>query len=210
MAVCNIALITFLALKNTPLACLTAFSYVRLNCLHHAAGYCNTNPSEGRGPAILVLTLIFVPFIILLVGARIYTRVRLTKNLGADDVVIVAAVVPTLACAVIALLAVLYYGWNRHIWDVPTNEVVITLKITMAVEILFSLGCTLTKVSILLLIIRVMASSSAFLQKFAIGMIILVSIEDLIFCIVSLNTCRLAFALQYKHWLYLTALQPCF
>ncbi|KAE9368550.1 hypothetical protein N431DRAFT_547515 [Stipitochalara longipes BDJ] len=37
---CNIALITFLALKNTPLAFLTAYSYERLNILHQAAGYC--------------------------------------------------------------------------------------------------------------------------------------------------------------------------
>ncbi|KAH8801189.1 ferric reductase like transmembrane component-domain-containing protein [Hyaloscypha sp. PMI_1271] len=37
---CNIALITFLALKNTPLAYLTAYSYDRLNILHQAAGYC--------------------------------------------------------------------------------------------------------------------------------------------------------------------------
>ena len=165
-----------------------------------------TNPSEVRGPAILALTLTFVPFVLLLVAARIYTRVRLTKNLGADDIVIVAAVVPTLACAVITVLAVLNYGWNRHIWDVPTNEIETALKVAMAVEILFSLGCTLTKISVLLLIIRVMASSSNFLRKLAIGMIILVSIEDLIFCIVSLNTCRLAFALSSKHQLYLTLL----
>lgn len=158
-----------------------------------------TNPSEVRGPAILVLTLLFIPFIILLVGARIYTRVRLTKNFGADDVAIVAALVPTLACAVITVLAVLYHGWNRHVWDVPTGEVEIALKMALAVEMLFALGCTLTKISILLLIIRIMASSSNFLRKLARGMIVLVSIEALIFCIVSLNTCRWAFSLQSKH-----------
>jgi predicted ferric reductase len=35
----NISLITFLALKNTPLAFLTAYSYERLNILHQLAGY---------------------------------------------------------------------------------------------------------------------------------------------------------------------------
>lgn len=40
MAKCNLALITFLALKNTPLAFLTGHSYERLNILHQAAGYC--------------------------------------------------------------------------------------------------------------------------------------------------------------------------
>ncbi|KAF4625786.1 hypothetical protein G7Y89_g12377 [Cudoniella acicularis] len=35
----NIALVTFLALKNTPLAFLTAYSYERLNVLHRIGGY---------------------------------------------------------------------------------------------------------------------------------------------------------------------------
>jgi predicted ferric reductase len=35
----NMCLLVFLALKNTPLAFLTAYSYERLNCLHQAAGY---------------------------------------------------------------------------------------------------------------------------------------------------------------------------
>lgn len=39
VAACNIALITVLALKNTPLAFLTSYSYERLNILHQAAGY---------------------------------------------------------------------------------------------------------------------------------------------------------------------------
>lgn len=39
MAITNIAFITFLALKNTPLAYLTAYSYERLNLLHQIAGY---------------------------------------------------------------------------------------------------------------------------------------------------------------------------
>jgi predicted ferric reductase len=34
----NLALVVFLALKNTPLAFLTAYSYERLNCLHQIAG----------------------------------------------------------------------------------------------------------------------------------------------------------------------------
>ncbi|KAL2065517.1 hypothetical protein VTL71DRAFT_3187 [Oculimacula yallundae] len=39
MAISNIAFVTFLALKNTPLAFLTAYSYERLNGLHQVAGY---------------------------------------------------------------------------------------------------------------------------------------------------------------------------
>jgi predicted ferric reductase len=39
MAIANVALITFLALKNTPLAILTAYSYEQLNPLHQVGGY---------------------------------------------------------------------------------------------------------------------------------------------------------------------------
>lgn len=39
MAIVNAAFIVFLALKNTPLAYLTAYSYERLNILHQVGGY---------------------------------------------------------------------------------------------------------------------------------------------------------------------------
>lgn len=39
MAAANFALVVFLALKNTPLAILTSYSYERLNPLHQVAGY---------------------------------------------------------------------------------------------------------------------------------------------------------------------------
>ncbi|KAK4194574.1 putative ferric reductase transmembrane component [Triangularia verruculosa] len=39
MALVNLSFLVFLALKNTPLAFLTAYSYERLNCLHQIAGY---------------------------------------------------------------------------------------------------------------------------------------------------------------------------
>jgi hypothetical protein len=39
MAICNAAFITFLALKNTPLAFLTSYSYERLYPLHQVGEY---------------------------------------------------------------------------------------------------------------------------------------------------------------------------
>jgi len=39
LSLANMVLVILLALKNTPLAFLTAYSYERLNCLHQIAGY---------------------------------------------------------------------------------------------------------------------------------------------------------------------------
>lgn len=148
------------------------------------------NPSEVRGPVIFILTYLMVPLLTALVCLRTYTRLRLTKNFGPDDIAIVLATIPTLACAVLTILAVTYHGWNRHVWDVPTNELEIALKYALAVEILFSLACSLTRLSILLLIMRVMAAGRSILRQLAIILIALVVVEEFIFCTVALNTCR--------------------
>jgi hypothetical protein len=145
---------------------------------------------EVRGPAILVLTFIFVPLLVILVLLRVYTRLRLTKNFGPDDVAIVAAVFPTLACATITVMADLHYGWDRHIWDVSPGQLEISLKLALVIEVLFSLGCTLTRLSILLLVLRIMATGRGALRYLAIGSIAIICTEELIFCVVAINTCR--------------------
>lgn len=139
---------------------------------------------------MLILTLCFVPTLLILVILRTYTRLRLTKNFGADDIAIVASVIPTLGCAIITMLAALYYGCNRHVWDNPPDQLVLALKLVMAAEILFSFGCSLTRLSILLLVLRVMAAGRGALRYIIIFMITLVSVEQFIFCVVALNTCR--------------------
>ncbi|KAK2596642.1 hypothetical protein QQS21_006263 [Conoideocrella luteorostrata] len=66
LAVANLLFVIFFALKNTPLAFLTAWSYERLNCLHRISGYaavvhtivhtvCYSYyfPSVGRGSMLL-------------------------------------------------------------------------------------------------------------------------------------------------------------
>jgi hypothetical protein len=153
----------------------------------------NLQNPEVRGPAILVLTFIFVPLLVILVLLRVYTRLRLTKNFGADDVAIVAAVFPTLACATIAVIGDLHYGWNRHIWDVPFDKVVMSLKLGMAIELLFSVACSLTRLSILFLVLRIMATGRGVLRQLAIGSMTFICVEEFVFCVVAINTCRQAF-----------------
>lgn len=149
------------------------------------------HPSEVRGPAILVLTFVFVPLLILLVAMRTYTRLRLTKNFGYDDVAIVAAVFPTMACASLTVYAVRHIGWDRHIWDVPIDQLALSLKLAVAIEIIFSFACTLTRLSILLLVLRLMATGRGILRQFAIGYMVLICVEEMIFAVVVINTCTL-------------------
>jgi len=148
------------------------------------------NPTDVRGPAILILTVIFIPLLVILVALRIYTRLRLSRNFGADDITIVAAVFPTVGCAILAQAAALHYGWSRHIWDVQPDQVVLGLKFAMAVEVLFMASACLTKVSMLLLILRIMGDSSGVLRWMSITLMGIVCSHVLVYLIVVVNTCR--------------------
>ena len=46
-----------------------------------------------RGPENIILDLVFFPLVCLVVGIRMYTRLRITYNFGADDWLILALVV---------------------------------------------------------------------------------------------------------------------
>jgi hypothetical protein len=89
MATANFAFIVFLALKNTPLAFLTNYSYERINFLHRVAGY---------------TTVLFM-----LLHTAAYIRHEVTKNkieklIEIDNVCGVIAGCAMLAIAITALL----------------------------------------------------------------------------------------------------------
>jgi len=88
------------------------------------------NPTDVRGPALLVISWILFPIALLMVTLRIFTRLTLSKSFGVDDILLVIAVFPAAAIAILTSLAVTRWGWNRHIWDVPTDLVTFGLKLT--------------------------------------------------------------------------------
>jgi hypothetical protein len=46
-----------------------------------------------RGPANIIITLIFFPLVFLIVGVRIYMRLRISRSFGADDWLILLCLV---------------------------------------------------------------------------------------------------------------------
>lgn len=50
------------------------------------------NP-ETRGPALTIVNIIFIILVFLIVGLRYYTRLRITRSFGTDDIVIGLSVV---------------------------------------------------------------------------------------------------------------------
>lgn len=143
-----------------------------------------------RGPVLLIITVVFLPIIYIVVGLRTFTRTHLSKHFGIDDVFLLIALVPTTACAVIALLAQERWKWNRHIWDVAPDDAEFGLKISLLLECLFGLAVALTKISLLILVMRVMSRGTGLLKHLAIAMIVIVACEAIAFDVVIVNNCR--------------------
>ncbi|TEY73303.1 hypothetical protein BOTCAL_0080g00310 [Botryotinia calthae] len=142
-----------------------------------------------RGPVLLIITVVFLPTIYIVVGLRTFTRTHLSKHFGIDDVFLLITLVPTTACAVIALLAQERWKWNRHIWDVAPDDAEFGLKISLLLECLFGLAVALTKISLLILVMRVMSRGTGLLKHLAIAMIVIVACEAIAFDVVIVNNC---------------------
>jgi hypothetical protein len=148
------------------------------------------NPSQTRGSELLIITLVFFPIALLVVCLRIFTRLCVSKSFGADDIFLIMATIPTTAIAVVTLLAVRCWGWDRHIWDVPLDLVTLGLKLTMLVECLFGVAVTCTKISLLILTRRIMTNTTGILRHMAVFGMVIVACEGLVFVLVVIFTCR--------------------
>jgi hypothetical protein len=151
-----------------------------------------------RGPELLIVTLIFFPIVLLVVSLRTFTRVYLSKTFGADDVFLLLAVLPTTACAVLGILADDAWQWNRHVWDLSPDNVVFGLKMSIVLECLFGLAVACTKISLLILVMRVMSRGTGLLKQLAIAGIIVVACEAIAFEVVIINNCTYVAVLHYR------------
>lgn len=141
------------------------------------------NPSEVRGPQLLIISSILLPIAIFMVAVRTYTRLCLSKSFGLDNVFLIVAILPTIGCAVLTNLAIRHWGWDRHIWDVRLVLLPLGLKVAIAVECLFAIGVSCTKISLLILMRR-LTSGTGTPQYIAATGLIIVACEAIIFMIV--------------------------
>lgn len=105
---------------------------------------------ETRGPALAAINHTFLGLCVVLVAARIYTRVRIVRWFGWDDVLIIVALVRSIASRshechirlgqspanlrqsqVLSIgvnvgteIGSSRYGWGRHVWDIEIPWIV--------------------------------------------------------------------------------------
>ncbi|KAF2101379.1 hypothetical protein NA57DRAFT_35108, partial [Rhizodiscina lignyota] len=112
-----------------------------------------------RGWSLVILMCVLYAIALLAVVARLWARLGILHNAGADDAIIVAAMVPATAMTITIGLASRKYGFDRHVWDVPLPVLKQNRKATFAIECFYVLGTTLTRISILFFYRRMAAGS---------------------------------------------------
>ncbi|KAJ5994993.1 hypothetical protein N7481_001970 [Penicillium waksmanii] len=106
------------------------------------------NPTT-RGHGAMIINVVFIILATIVVGLRLYTRLRITCSTGVDDILIVIALLFAVAMVVVTSYATEVWGWNRHVWDVPLDWLPTVQKMNLVFQIMFSWSSSLTKISLL-------------------------------------------------------------
>jgi hypothetical protein len=147
------------------------------------------NP-ETRGNANIILNIVLYALLLFFIALRIFTRTHLRSSFGADDVFMLLALIPASAFFVISILADVKFLWVRHVYDIPVSHVTTGLKMVLATEVVFAAACTLTKLSMLMLVRRMLSSARLFWRRITWLAIIVCAIQGSVFCLTVIFQCR--------------------
>ena len=111
------------------------------------------NPTT-RGDALLVINIFFIILVTLSIAVRIYSRVRVKRQAGMDDIMIVLAYIFTIGMTAVVLLANRNYGWNRHMWDVEVSMIEHANIIAFVAKLMFTFASCFTRMSLIFLYYR--------------------------------------------------------
>ncbi|KAF2014050.1 hypothetical protein BU24DRAFT_464763 [Aaosphaeria arxii CBS 175.79] len=81
--------------------------------------------------------------------ARIYARFVITRTPGLDDWLMIASMPVLLGFVISTVLGLRIYGFQLHIYDQTPRTQITVRQITLAIEILYLITSSLTKISIL-------------------------------------------------------------
>ncbi|RDW78748.1 uncharacterized protein DSM5745_05600 [Aspergillus mulundensis] len=147
-----------------------------------------------RSHAVLITSIVFLILSTITTVLRIYVRLRITRTAGLDDIMAVLGLGFGIGMSVILCIATENWGWVRHIWDVPLEWIPMVSKLNLIFQILFSLSCSLTKLSLLwfckrLLIVGSKGIYSMYNIAMIVGMVV-VAISSALFVLFSIFQCR--------------------
>ncbi|KAI1341336.1 hypothetical protein F5Y15DRAFT_414450 [Xylariaceae sp. FL0016] len=119
------------------------------------------NP-ENRGPALLIVELTILPLALICLALRLWVRIRMLQRFWYDDVLMIAAAFCCCGVTISVILATQRYGWNIHIWDLTSKQMVKGRQVSIAGQSIFLFASGFSKLSILVSYLRIAVVGSWF------------------------------------------------
>ncbi|ORY59185.1 uncharacterized protein BCR38DRAFT_498924 [Pseudomassariella vexata] len=138
------------------------------------------NSSETNAYLIYIPVGVFLIVCPFLVATRFWSRVKQGGRVGPDDYIILVSLMCSLASSAI-MLASCHYGYGKHIVTLTGYERAEALKLFWACQITYKACINLTKISILLLYLRIFAAIRWFRW-----ICIFMAIATAIYCVASI------------------------
>lgn len=135
---------------------------------------------------------IMMGFSFAVVALRFYARMQHSqRRLWWDDLFILLSLALAVAFGTTVNVSVGHYGFDRHIWDIPLDDLSGTKKIYLLAKELFILASTCIRQSLLLFYLWLIKDQgSSTLRRILYGCLIANIALCLTFCLVGLFACR--------------------
>ncbi|KAG9777535.1 hypothetical protein ABEF93_000394 [Exophiala dermatitidis] len=105
---------------------------------------------DTRGPALEYICIIFSAVAVVVLAARLYSRLFITRAPGLDDLLAVLALFASIALSVLVIIGNKLYYSGRHVWDIPPSTFVPHRINVWASMWCYVVAATLIKISVLL------------------------------------------------------------
>ncbi|KAL2428899.1 hypothetical protein ABEF95_004937 [Exophiala dermatitidis] len=103
-----------------------------------------------RGPALEYICIIFSAVAVVVLAARLYSRLFITRAPGLDDLLALFALFASIALSVLVIIGNKLYYSGRHVWDIPPSTFVPHRINVWASMWCYVVAATLIKISVLL------------------------------------------------------------
>jgi len=110
----------------------------------------------NRGPQITATTLLFLSLTWIVVVARCYARIFITKNFFLDDFLAAVCLILFTAYGAVGIAGV-YTGVGRHVYDLPPAGIKASLKVWYICEIIYAVTATALRVTVGIFLLRIIS-----------------------------------------------------
>ncbi|KAL8699340.1 MAG: hypothetical protein Q9224_001458 [Gallowayella concinna] len=142
-----------------------------LALLSHPHNYYNNPPSNAW--KVSVTDSIGLSLVTIVVAARCFTKLRITKALGWEDFISVLTWIMFIAFSTLNFVQRFRFGGGRHTWDLPPEFYNGFLRTSTSSSYLYMLGTMLAKISLLLFLYRIFSVDRKFrIAAWALGTIL--------------------------------------